>query len=35
MEANGYGYEDWKAGSPVARGYVYESGAVEEREAKL
>ncbi|CAD6448756.1 c5b34f44-1ada-4806-b52a-c8a9fb9f4649 [Sclerotinia trifoliorum] len=35
VETNGYGYEDWKAGSPVARGYVYESGAVEEREAKL
>ncbi|KAJ8067766.1 hypothetical protein OCU04_003367 [Sclerotinia nivalis] len=33
--ANGYGYEDWKTGSPVARGYVYESGGVEEREAKL
>lgn len=35
MAANDYGYEDWKAGSPVTRGYVYESGGVEEREAKL
>ncbi|QSZ28766.1 hypothetical protein DSL72_003271 [Monilinia vaccinii-corymbosi] len=31
----GYGNEIWRSGSPVARGYVYESGGVEEREAKL
>ncbi|KAM0162999.1 hypothetical protein ACHAPG_001370 [Botrytis cinerea] len=35
VEANEYAYEDWKAGSPVASGYVYESGEVQEREAKL
>ncbi|RAL65764.1 hypothetical protein DID88_005429 [Monilinia fructigena] len=30
-----YGNDVWRSGSPVARGYVYESGGVEEREAKL
>ncbi|TGO40045.1 hypothetical protein BHYA_0043g00320 [Botrytis hyacinthi] len=35
VEANEYAFEDWKAGSPVASGYVYESGEVQGREAKL
>lgn len=32
---NEYGNDAWRAGSPVARGYVYESGSVAEREMKL
>ncbi|ESZ89914.1 hypothetical protein SBOR_9703 [Sclerotinia borealis F-4128] len=35
VDAHEYSNEVWRAGSPVARGYVYESGGVEEREMKL